>query len=339
MTAPQPPPSPAPGHAGSSWVHVELQVPERAWVRCCAHTHAPTWAHVCRAELICAREGVCRQERDAAARRHGAHAAPSQHMQGQEPGSAGNSPTRRRQRKPRASRAGTGKSSCGGDGGTQLGWGRRVGIAARGSPRHVPGGEDGVLVHARADVLGDVGVGVAGGAQQRVVGLADGQEEGRVVAGGQLDNVCHQGRGTEPEHMDAWGWQEQDGGSPSVPHRAPSAHPALEHPQALGWVQCDLWGLRGAVHCCYHIQGAPVSPPAPGPSDQLPWWAGLPPRLRHNVPTNLTVRRRKELKLQPPALMLPSAPARPFSLDCRQYTMPSPTMIWGGNGGSGGATP
>lgn len=33
--------------------------------------------------------------------------------------------------------------------------------------------------------------------------------------------------------------------------------------------------------------------------------------------------------MQPPALMLPSAPARPFSRDCRQYTMPSPTMIWG----------
>ena len=138
MTAPQPPPSPAPGHAESSWAHVELQVPERAWVRCCAHgcahTHAPMWAHACRAELVCAREGVCRQERDAAAWRHGARAAPSQHMQGQEPGSAGNSPTRRRQRKPRASRAGTGKSSCGGDGGTQLGWGRRVGITAWVSP-------------------------------------------------------------------------------------------------------------------------------------------------------------------------------------------------------------
>lgn len=43
--------------------------------------------------------------------------------------------------------------------------------------------------------------------------------------------------------------------------------------------------------------------------------------------------------MQPPALMLPSALARPFSLDCRQYTMPSPTMIWGGTGGSGGAAP
>lgn len=39
------------------------------------------------------------------------------------------------------------------------------------------------------------------------------------------------------------------------------------------------------------------------------------------------MRRRKELKLQPPALMLPSVPARPFSRDCRQYTRPSPSMI------------
>ena len=48
-------------------------------------------------------------------------------------------------------------------------------------------------------------------------------------------------------------------------------------------------------------------------------------------PTKRTVRRRKELKLQPPALMLPSAPPgpppRPHSRDCRQYSMPSPIMI------------
>lgn len=53
--------------------------------------------------------------------------------------------------------------------------------------------------------------------------------------------------------------------------------------------------------------------------------------LSSDLPTKRTVRRRKELKLQPPALMLPSAPSapppRPHSRDCRQYSTPSPTMI------------
>ena len=156
---------------------------------------------------------------------------PSWHMWGREPGSAGNSPTRRRQRKPRASHAGTGKSSCGETGGCSwdgAGW---LASQCGSPPRHIPGGEDGVLVHARADVLGDVGVGIAGGAQQCVVGLADGQEEGRVVAGGQLDNVRHQGRGTEPKYMDTWGWQEQDGRSP-LSH---TGHPGTTQPWGTHW--------------------------------------------------------------------------------------------------------
>lgn len=64
---------------------------------------------------------------------------------------------------------------------------------------------------ARTDVLCDVGVGLARGAQQRVVGLADRQEEGCVVASGQLDDVGHQGRGTQAEHMDTCGWDGQGG--------------------------------------------------------------------------------------------------------------------------------
>ena len=48
----------------------------------------------------------------------------------------------------------------------------------------VPGRQDGVLVKARADVLSDVGVFIAGDARQGVVGFAHSQEERRVVAGG-----------------------------------------------------------------------------------------------------------------------------------------------------------
>lgn len=184
-----------------------------------------------------------------------------------------------------------------------------------------------MLVHARADVLGDVGVGIAGGAQQCVVGLADSQEEGRVVAGGQLDNVRHQGCGTEPKHMDTWGWQKQDGRSP-LSH---TGHPGTTQP----WGTHKHWDGSSAVSGVWMRPCVPAIAPGVPPLRQ----AGLPPRLQHNVPTNLTVRRRKELKLQPPALMLPSAPARPFSLDCRQYTMPSPTMIWGRTDGSGRAAP
>lgn len=54
-----------------------------------------------------------------------------------------------------------------------------------------PCGQDGMGVLARADILRDVGVGLAGGAQQCVIGLADRQEEGGMVARGQLDDVCH----------------------------------------------------------------------------------------------------------------------------------------------------
>lgn len=50
-------------------------------------------------------------------------------------------------------------------------------------------------------------------------------------------------------------------------------------------------------------------------------------RVEVGLPTNRTVLRRKELKLQPPAFMLPSVLLRPFIFDCKQYTMPSPTMI------------
>lgn len=66
-------------------------------------------------------------------------------------------------------------------------------------------------VMARTDVLRDVGVGFARGAQQRVVGLAHRQEEGRVVASGQLDDVGNQGRGTQAKHMDTCGWEGQGG--------------------------------------------------------------------------------------------------------------------------------
>lgn len=135
-----------------------------------------------------------------------------------------------------------------------------------------------MLVRARADVLGDVGIGIAGGAQQRVVGLADGQEEGRVVASGQLDNVRHQGRGTEPKHVDAWGRQEQDGRSPPVPRRAPRAHPALRPPEALGRAQGVSGVWVGVVHSCYRIRGAPASPPAPRPLGPAPVVGRAPAR-------------------------------------------------------------
>lgn len=46
-----------------------------------------------------------------------------------------------------------------------------------------------------------------------------------------------------------------------------------------------------------------------------------------NVPTKRTVLRRKELKLQPPALMLLSDLGHVFSLDCIQYIRPSPIII------------
>lgn len=47
-----------------------------------------------------------------------------------------------------------------------------------------------------------------------------------------------------------------------------------------------------------------------------------------NVPTKRTVLRRKELKLQPPALMLLSDLGHVFSLDCIQYIRPSPIIIY-----------
>lgn len=46
------------------------------------------------------------------------------------------------------------------------------------------------------------------------------------------------------------------------------------------------------------------------------------------APTNRTVLRRKELKLQPPAFMLPSDFGQVFSLDCMQYIRPSPIIIY-----------
>ena len=46
-----------------------------------------------------------------------------------------------------------------------------------------------------------------------------------------------------------------------------------------------------------------------------------------DVPTKRTVLRRKELKLQPPALMLLSDLGHVLSLDCMQYIRPSPIMI------------
>lgn len=46
-----------------------------------------------------------------------------------------------------------------------------------------------------------------------------------------------------------------------------------------------------------------------------------------HLPTKRTVLRRKELKLHPPALMLPSFPAPILSLDCMQYPIPSPIII------------
>lgn len=48
-----------------------------------------------------------------------------------------------------------------------------------------------------------------------------------------------------------------------------------------------------------------------------------------DVPTKRTVLRRKELKLQPPALMLLSDLGQVFSLDCIQYIRPSPIIIYG----------
>lgn len=52
------------------------------------------------------------------------------------------------------------------------------------------------------------------------------------------------------------------------------------------------------------------------------WWL--------DVPTKRTVLRRKELKLQPPALMLLSDLGHVFSLDCMQYMRPSPIIIYRG---------
>lgn len=48
-----------------------------------------------------------------------------------------------------------------------------------------------------------------------------------------------------------------------------------------------------------------------------------------DVPTKRTVLRRKELKLQPPALMLLSDLGQVFSFDCIQYIRPSPIIIYG----------
>lgn len=46
-----------------------------------------------------------------------------------------------------------------------------------------------------------------------------------------------------------------------------------------------------------------------------PWTSDIPPQCG-TIPTKRTVRRRKELKLHPPALMLPSTPGRILSRDC-----------------------
>lgn len=46
-----------------------------------------------------------------------------------------------------------------------------------------------------------------------------------------------------------------------------------------------------------------------------------------HIPTKRTVLRRKELKLQPPALMLLSDLGQDFILDCIQYINPSPIII------------
>ena len=119
------------------------------------------------------------------------------------------SPTRRQQRRQTEWRAGMGRSSC---------------KRHPGEPRHLrapasvslhapwdgdwtrsPCRQDGVGVAAGADVLRDVGVGLTRRAQQGVVGFADRQEEGCVVARGQLDDVGHQGCGTQAEHVDACG--------------------------------------------------------------------------------------------------------------------------------------
>lgn len=48
-------------------------------------------------------------------------------------------------------------------------------------------------------------------------------------------------------------------------------------------------------------------------------------------PTNLTALLRKELKLQPPALMWGSNPAPFLLLERQQYRIPSPTMICKGH--------
>lgn len=60
-------------------------------------------------------------------------------------------------------------------------------------------------VVARAYILCDVGIGLTRRAQQGVVGFADSQEEGCVVARGQLDHVSHQGRGTQAKYVDTCG--------------------------------------------------------------------------------------------------------------------------------------
>ena len=55
----------------------------------------------------------------------------------------------------------------------------------------LPGREDGVLVVAGADVLGDVGVFVTCHTWLSVVGLTHGQKEGGVIACGQLDHISY----------------------------------------------------------------------------------------------------------------------------------------------------
>lgn len=55
----------------------------------------------------------------------------------------------------------------------------------------LPGGEDGMLVVAGADVLGDVGVFITGHPWLCVVGLAHSQEEGSVITCGQLNHISH----------------------------------------------------------------------------------------------------------------------------------------------------
>lgn len=50
-----------------------------------------------------------------------------------------------------------------------------------------------------------------------------------------------------------------------------------------------------------------------------------------NIPTKRTVLRKKELKLHPPAFILPSELGWIFSLDCIQYIKASPSMIYARN--------